>query len=226
MLVRSLLLLATVLAMAGCGTNKVNIENVVEAQKYDPASTARIRIFSGQAVYGGYVVGQTCETYYNVSKKSGIVPPPGWRVVRNHKKEELSSITLRYPSDYQNNVIGMPSSKKVQNINATNGYYDELVIPAGQTFIASLWFGAGKSGCSPAAASFIPQAGKDYEIRFDYTSESYFSPTMCHVGVYELQSAGGPSNVVRELPISTNYCLSDSSGTYHTVTARGDSASQ
>ncbi|MDD2050678.1 hypothetical protein [Pseudomonas putida] len=226
MFVRFILVLVTVFAIAGCGTNKINIENVVEAQKYDPASTARIRIFSGQGIYAGYVVGQTCEEYYNVSKKSGIIPPPGWRVVRDHTKEELSSITLRYPSDYQNNIIGMPGSAKTQNVNTTNGYFDERVMPAGQTFIASLWFGAAKSSCSPASASFIPQAGKDYEVRLDYTKESYLAPTMCHVGVYELQSTGGSSSVTREIPNPTNYCLPDSLGTYHTITTRDNSSSQ
>ncbi|MDH0648631.1 hypothetical protein N5D48_17160 [Pseudomonas sp. GD03858] len=217
---RFYLLLVAVLATAGCGTTKTNVSNLAEAQKYDPASTARIRLITGGGESFGYVGGQSCETYYNVSRKSGIVPPPGWRVVRSHTSEEMIPFSSHYPSDYYNNVIGMPASAKTQRIDATHGYFDERVVPAGQNFIADLSLGTRGSSCSPAPASFTPQAGKDYEVRLDYTAHSYFGPVTCRVGVYELQSAGSVASVTKDVPVAANYCVSDATGTYRTLEAR------
>lgn len=214
------LVFVSVLILAGCGTSKTNVTNSAEAAKYDPASTARVRIVAGSWVWAGYVTGQSCEQYFNVSRNSGIVPPPGWRLARHHEHEELNFFTTHWPSDYQNNVIGMPASSKTQAIDSTDGYYDELVVPAGQTFIAAVSFGAVRAHCYPAPASFVPQSGKDYEVRLDYSQSSYFAPTKCRVGVYELQPAGASSSAAAERPMPADYCVADPAGLYHTLSIK------
>ena len=59
------MLAAGVLILSGCSYNKTNVLNETEATKYDPATTARIRIYSSPEKLAGFVPGKTCEAYHS-----------------------------------------------------------------------------------------------------------------------------------------------------------------
>lgn len=60
-----IMLAAGVLILSGCSYNKTNVRNEAEADKYDPAATARIRLYSSPEKLAGFVPGKTCKAYYN-----------------------------------------------------------------------------------------------------------------------------------------------------------------
>lgn len=59
--------LCIVLNLVACtATTKTNVRNEAEAERFDPASMARIRLITGdQMIKGGYVSGFSCEKFFN-----------------------------------------------------------------------------------------------------------------------------------------------------------------
>ncbi|WP_315809884.1 hypothetical protein [Pseudomonas sp. C9-3] len=207
---RAGLLLVVPLALAGCTFKKTDIQNEAEARKYDSATMARVRLISGQGAYAGFVSGQSCEQYFNVSYRNATVgkAPEGWNPARTAPKGESLDAFGMPPSAYQNNVIGMPASTVTATIDDTRRYYDEHVVPAGQPLIAFVALVTSNSSCSSAPVSFIPQAGKDYEVRQVFKSD--WPRATCRNAVYELGTK-------YETPVSINYCFRDKSGDFRTV---------
>lgn len=209
---RAALLLLAPAVLTGCTFKKTDILNEAEAKKYDPTMMARVRLISGGSSYGGFITGQSCEHYYNVSKKNAAPgkAPEGWVPSRTSPPGESLDIFYMAPSDYQNNVVGMPASTVSSKIDDTRQYYDEHVVPAGQTLISFIASVSSRSSCSSAPVSFVPQAGKDYEIRQVFATD--FPKAYCRNAVFEL-GAG------HESPVVTNYCVTDKSGVSHTASA-------
>lgn len=204
------LLLIVPLAVGGCTFKKTDVQNPAEMAKYDPASTARIRLISGQGAYAGFVSGQSCEQYFNDTYVKALAArerPQGWNPSRIVPSGQSGDIFGMWPSDYQNNVIGMPPSPVSAKIDETRRYFDEHVVPAGQPLIAFVAFVTSGSSCSSAPVSFVPRAGADYEIRQAFQSQTF--KTTCRNEVVELKAG-------EEKPIPPNYCIQDASGDYHT----------
>jgi len=199
--------LLTILVLAGCATTKTDIRNDPEAVKYDPATSARIRIITSPNTQGYFVSGQTCEQFFNVSVRkdaeSDLVTPA-------HPSGGLSGMLTNV---FRNNVIGMPASIATREINSTPRFYDEHVVPAGKPLIVRLYYRDSRLICRPAPRVFTPQPGVDYEFEYLEPENGFFSQYKCTTAFRTLNTQGSTTT---ETPTETAMCIHSPDG-YHTV---------
>lgn len=209
---RKLFFLCIVLNLVACtATTKTNVRNEAEAERFDPASMARIRLITGdQMIKGGYVSGFSCEKFFNEATANRPAEEVGWKPAR----EDSTGIPPLRASDKQNNVIGMPESKATKVINESKFYYDEYAVPANRPLIVRFTMGGpGSVYCSPKPVVFTPQAGKDYELQYEYLRLQNNQPG-CILAVRRLNTIG---TAVLETPIAPQYCSEDGQGGYKTL---------
>lgn len=207
---RPLFPFALAMTLIGCTTTKVDVRNEAEAAKFDPATTARVRVISGDNVQGGFVSGQSCETFYNDSLKRLPLEQSGWKEVH------IDSPGL-FPfreSDKRNSVIGMPASKFSKTINNSPRLYDEYVVAANQPFLAVLYM-AGSISCQPKTLSFTPEPGQNYEMDFQFIKLSTFT-SGCTINLRKIEVAG---NSTTETAIQPQVCVRTEDGLFHTKDA-------
>ncbi|WP_374437846.1 hypothetical protein [Pseudomonas panipatensis] len=198
------ILLGLTLLLAGCATTKTDVRNEAAAAKYNPATMARIRIFTSPNTRGHFISGQTCEQFYNVSLKAG-------------REEDLVTqahtigpgITGILTSDFRNNVIGMPATAASKQINDTPRYFDEHVVPAGKPLIVRLYFRDSRLICRPPPRVFTPEPGADYEFEYLGTAEGVFSQYTCNTEFRKLDQQG---STTVEIPTETALCVSGPGG--------------
>jgi hypothetical protein len=200
-----------VIGLAGCATTKTDIRNEPEADKYDPATTARIRLITGEGSQGGYVTGQSCETFYDPSNVGKSHAQIGWNDAHPHS----AGIYPWRDSDIRNLVIGIPSSKASRGINETRLQYDEYIVPANKPLIVSLLAWSSAVSCRPKPISFIPEPGHDYEFQLEMVKLSTFRGG-CVIGARQLASLGAGTPTI-ELPLMPEICLIGADGKTRTV---------
>lgn len=198
-----------IFALAGCGTQKINVINQAEASKFNPATSARLRLVSGEGALGGFVSGQKCETYFNETTFLFPQGRSGW--VNAHIKTN-SEPPLREP-DTQNSVIGMPETAATTSINSSKRYYDEYVVPANQPVITGASMDGSKGTCTPTPVLFTPEPGADYEISYQFVQNGLFS-TGCQTHVRKLSKTG---SIATEAPVFPKFCAKNDKGRYVTV---------
>lgn len=125
---------------------------------YDPVTMARVRIYTGSpSLEASYSTGYSCE---ELSKELPVKPlnrpGPNARLQRVQHYSKLS--------------IGMPSSWRLSDGTAPNEKYSEMVVLAGKPFVVDIK-NIGGVLCMPAALTFIPEPGVDYEAYFLATVE-------------------------------------------------------
>lgn len=207
---RQLLPLALALTLIGCTTTKIDVRNEAEAARFDPATTARVRVISGDNVQGNFVSGQSCEKFFNDSVKRLPIEQSGWKDVH---VDSPGLFPFRY-SDKQNSVIGMPASKVSKTINNSPRLYDEYVVAANQPFIVLLGM-AGSISCSPKPMTFIPEPGQNYEVQFQFIKLSTFT-SGCTIELRKLEVVG---NNTTETDIQPQVCFRSEDGLFHTMDA-------
>lgn len=150
---------------AGCTSSPV---------KYDLEKEARIRVFHDVGVY--MYPNKTC---YSEDKSEAIHASAG-------------GFSMLVP----NQKIGMPPS---ENMGRS---YHEFLIRAGEPLTLEMHYAVQMTtpgqkitnSCGPIGATFVPQAGKDYEAAM------IFNGGYCKVGVSELQAV--PSKPSKPIPIT------------------------
>lgn len=208
-------------ALQGCTHyDKTNIRNDVEAAKYDPASTARIRVFSSPEVTGSYQANASCEQYRPFYTKEGSPLTVSFRDRRSTKQYILwRNVDLlgMVEEDYINRTIDIPASQTTEALKHDRLGYNEYVIPAGKPTVMDLGFHAvyehGSSRCSPKPVVLVPEAGKDYEVRFA-TEEINWLTNGCRITVSEL-SGTAPLKTMQ--PVKTSMCVLGDGYTFKTV---------
>jgi hypothetical protein len=172
----------------------------VESQHYDPNNSARIRLF-----------GQNQKpSSMEVQMGQGADAKPVQITVGGSFGDAFGSF-LRVT---KNESIGIAETENTRNLAARNGilskaFYREFVIPAGRpvkvrnsfiglTSVTPLAGGGSitqqQGSCSSGTVSFVPQAGKDYEVGF------YKFAGACSVVVFDIQTVDGKTTLV-PLPV-------------------------
>lgn len=205
---RQLLPLALSLTLIGCATSKVDVRNEAEAARYDPVTSARVRLITGDNAHGAYFNGQSCEKFMNETFKGGSPEESGWKMAHS----DSSGIYPFRDSDHRNSVVGMPASQTSRNINSTTKQFDEYVVQANKPFLAVFGM-VGSIACSPKPVSFIPQPGQDYEMQLKIVKLSTFSAG-CIVELNKLSVVG---NNTLETPVPKQFCAKGADGAFHTM---------
>lgn len=206
---RQLFPLALAVALAGCSTTKTDIRNDAEMSKYDPATTARVRLITGDTTKGAFTTGQTCEQFFDNVIKNRPKDPDGLIQAHVHSP----GLEPFRASDRQNTVIGMPASKATKIINSTAKVYDEHVVPANKPFIAVFSMGGPSLYCVPKPVVFTPQPGESYELQYQPVGISTFKAG-CIVAVRKL-IANAAATV--ETPMTPQICARLPDGTTKAV---------
>ncbi|KPG98864.1 hypothetical protein [Pseudomonas sp. RIT-PI-r] len=173
---KAALIISACLFASGCA-QIVPVVNEAEQQKYDPASTARIRVYSNPNIRASYTPGKSCEEYKanadaEVSRKKGQVNLLGMS-----------------PGQYENEVIGMRPSWHSAHLSYREKY-SELVLPAGVPTVISIISFQGVM-CNAPARSFTPRAGKDYEAYLAFQTK-HAALGICQVVIQELSDRETP----------------------------------
>jgi hypothetical protein len=122
------------------------------ATPYDPATSARIRIYGNNGQPSGIRIGQDC------SSTEEPTPAYGYTLA-----DKLGS-TL---GQHNNHSIGMPASWRTQH-PAWGDSYSEFVIPAGKPSVIKMELVTEQVSCMALARLLVPQAGQDYEAYLMY----------------------------------------------------------
>lgn len=186
----SVLLVA--LFIHGCSYSKVSVKNEVEAAKYDPVSTARVRVFSSPESVASYYPGLSCTE----AKRVGSKEANPLRVYENKERYILgrkADLLGMKVEDYRNTTIGMPASEATQELEKDRLAYSEVVVPAGMSSVFSMFYSVNdqnvRAYCYPPSVSISPRAGADYEVRL-ILDQKAFGRSSCHVSVKELSGEG------------------------------------
>ncbi|MDM3886031.1 hypothetical protein QSV36_10515 [Pseudomonas sp. BCRC 81390] len=213
-----IMLAAGVLILSGCSYNKTNVRNETEAAKYDPATTARIRIYSSPEKLAGFVPGKTCEAYHN-HPVNGELQGMIW--TREHDRNQRyilwrdTDLLGMQAEDYRNRVIGIPATAHTEAVKTDRLGYDEFVIPANQPVLVKIMYvEQNGSYCYPPDIQFVPKAGQDYEASLEFHKQSFIS-SKCSIDLVALSGAGSQQETT---PVSTSFCGNDGHGRYFTVT--------
>jgi hypothetical protein len=146
---------------------------------YDPATQARVRILTGNGTgVGNFWKNSSCYSY--------SLPDPANRVRVN---EGLWG-ELKYSSTSV--VIGMPPSpRKGMRPDGLDfkDFIKEYVVDANEPLTVGLAYGNGYVSCSPPEATFVPQAGQDYDAFLDWKDR------FCWVAVHRIDGRGSDDPV-------------------------------
>lgn len=193
------LLLLLAIGLTGCSSTKIDVRNEAEAAKFNPTDTARIRLFTGDSIRGGFAVGHSCESFFNKANEDASKASIGW------KDAHVDTPGL-YPwreSDSRNFVIGIPPSKASRRINDTTQQYDEHVVPANKPIIIDLYYWNSAASCRAKPVTFTPEPGRDYEFNVEMYKISTFSAG-CVIKARRLEVIDGAT---MELPLLPNFCV-------------------
>ncbi|MFA4914626.1 MAG: hypothetical protein WC590_13415 [Burkholderiaceae bacterium] len=185
MKVKILIVTTLALMLSACATTQLP----ATSQHYDPSDSARIRLFGQNGKPAIMTVevspGKTVEV--NVGGGAG---------------DAFGSLLGTVKSE----SIGISDTQNTENLQQGRGilskvFYREFVIPAGRQVQVKNAFigltnvtpnpGAGittihkQGSCQSQVVSFVPQAGKDYEVG------SYKTGAQCSVMVFEIQQQQG-----------------------------------
>lgn len=211
-------LAAGVLILSGCGYNKTNVRNETEAAKYDPATTARIRIYSSPEKLAGFVPGKTCEAYHNHPVNGtlqGMIDSRTYDPKQQYILWRKVDLLGMKAEDYQNRVIGIPVTVRAEALKTDRLGYDEFVIPANQPVLVDISYSDHNGGyCYPPDIQFVPKAGQDYEASLEFHKQSFIS-SKCSINLVALSGSGSQQETS---PVSTSFCGNDGHGRYFTVT--------
>jgi hypothetical protein len=206
----ALLLIAT--SLIGCTSTKTDVRNEAEAARYNPATTARLRIVTGEGNDGSFVSGKMCEQLFDaprinpwVSMVTGKTTPQTSTPAQAPREVFFA---LR-PFNHQNMIIGMPPSTTTRTIDSTRLVYDEHVVPAGQPLIVRMEHSDTAVRCNPPPRIFMPEAGQDYEAQYRIAANK------CSIEVQLLESS---NDNVQETPLLAGVCSYGPNGAYRTIT--------
>lgn len=202
---KHLALLCIALCLAGCSTTKTDVRNESRAAQYDPTTSARVRIISGEQTFGRFIAGQTCEVLFNETLKSLPKGSNPWIAAR---PDDPAWFPMSRKTDYQNNTIGMPQSNASRTINESKHFYDEHVVPANQPVIVVMSLWSTQLSCYPPAVAITPKPGEDYEIALEYSQGA------CYTAIRKLAQLG---TATIEVPVSPAICRKDNEGKTHTI---------
>ncbi|MDF3933105.1 hypothetical protein [Pseudomonas citronellolis] len=189
------LLISTAL-LSACTTGKVN---ETEKAKYDPTTTARIRVFVKPEQTAAISVGGRCEDK-SAYKGFDVIP---------QKKLRTMSVTDLFNIGFWGHYyesIGMTPSWHSGNLSREE-MYGEFVIPAGQQTAVNLSFGNPMHGpsCVPPTRVFVPEAGKEYEAYFAvFSKPGALAINLCRVVVQELS----PRESAPDAEVKGGVCVS------------------
>lgn len=172
-------------------------------RRYQPQESARVRLF-GQHGQPSVMVVQTGRASEDSTLKVNV------------GGGSLADVLGSMLGAVRNEGIGIAETENTRNLKKRNSifskaYYREFVIPGGKplqlenafsgmacaatNFSAVQFIFRQRSGASHAV-SFIPQAGKDYEV------STYKNGESCTVMVYEIQGRRGGTRLV---PVPVDY---------------------
>lgn len=140
-----LLALFPILLLSGCGST--SHERSIQDHPYDPANSARIRLYGNNGLLAEINPGQACDS----SKE-----PLG--AYGQSFADKINS-TL---GQHTKRSVGMPISWKSAHLSYGESY-SEFVIPAGKPSVVRTRLLTAEVRCAPDARVFVPEAGKDYE---------------------------------------------------------------
>ncbi|MEP9320316.1 hypothetical protein ABKS89_24445 [Pseudomonas sp. LABIM340] len=195
------------LALAGCATKKTDVRNEAEIAKFDPETTARIRLITGDGVKGGFASGLTCETVLSGSSSRDLRIHDAWRQAHL----DGPGIAPWRDTDSQNTSVGVPASSASKEINSTRKQYDEYVVPANQTLIVQL-AAVGSYTCDPSPLLVTPEPGRNYEFQLEYFLQGISGK--CAISAKKLDDLAG---VTVEVPLRTKLCSRAQDGKFVTV---------
>lgn len=81
--------------------------------------------------------------------------------------------------------LGIPKT------DVTPSLYDEYYVDAGKPVLLSLSFPTYHGGCTLTFGTFVPEAGKDYEVVGNVQSGGFFKNGYCMANVYEVVKGDG-----------------------------------
>lgn len=188
---------------AGMISRGIQTNLPVLRQRYLPQESARIRLF-GHDDSPSIIVVQTGRR----SGQGAVKVKVGGRSLADKLRAMRGAI--------QNKSIGMAKSENTRNLKHRNGMfsracYREFVAPGGRPLqVENAFLGAASSAMAFAGVqfifeprggfsdtvSFVPQAGKDYEVM------TYRHGDTCSVMVYEIQQL---ADEIRLVPIPVSY---------------------
>lgn len=194
-LVGSFLVVCT-MTLTGC----VTTEMPAESQHYNPEHSARIRLF-GQ---NGKPTIMTVQSGQGADAKSVEINVGGG----------IGDAFGSMLGMSKNDGIGIPQTESTRSLADQNGilskaFYREFVIPANKSVqvnnayiglaTAAPALGPGwvyqEGSCTSKKVSFVPRAGKDYEV------DSYKTGNGCYVVVFEVRVSDGKTALV---PVKAN----------------------
>lgn len=213
-----LILTAGAMLLVGCSSyEKTNLRNEAEAAKYDPTSSARIRIYSAPEKQAVYIPGKSCEAHYNHPENGRLQGSIATRTYDPKQRYILwRTVDLlgMKAEDYQNRVIGIPATTHTEAVKTDRLGYNEFVIPAHQPVLVYISYKADNGYCYPPTIQFVPEAGKDYEASLEFHKQNFYS-SKCSI---ELVTLSGAGSLQETHPVSTSICHPDGNGRYSTVT--------
>lgn len=198
MKIKLLSVFALTFFLAGCATT----EMPADTQHYNPDTSARIRLF-GQNGRPSIMIVQIGRGNDVKTEEINVGGGAG---------DAFSSML----GISKNNSIGIPGTENTKNLANQNGilskaFYREFVIPANRPVkVENAYIGLAnitpmsaqggshyyqEGSCTSNMVSFVPQAGKDYEVG------SYLTRNGCSVMVFEIQKDGEKTMLI---PIKLN----------------------
>ncbi|NWC95332.1 MULTISPECIES: hypothetical protein [unclassified Pseudomonas] len=193
----------TCLMLGACSYTKTTLPNDQEAARYDPATSARVRIFTSPEFIGSYQPGQSCAQLNTHAANRGLIDTTVYKHQESYMLWRTVDLRGMQPENYQNNVIGMPPSQATQRLQTDRLSYSEFVLPAGKPSVVQVRYSAPDGSCDAPPVMFEPQAGKDYEVSMQFSKDGFIATARCQVNVVAL---GGEAAVKQSAPVATKPC--------------------
>ena len=189
----TLSIFALTTTLFGCATTELP----ATSQNYNPSNSARIRLF------GQNQKPSIMEVQMDQNENS--------RPVKINVGGGLGDAFGSFVGATKSDSIGMAETENTRNLASKDGllskaFYREFVIPAGrQVKVYSSFIGLSTSypmastdtavtyrqrSCTSGTVSFVPQAGKDYEVGFNNNGN------VCSVVVFDIQTIEGKTTLV------------------------------
>lgn len=155
--------------LAACSTS-----SSLTAPKYDPKTSARIRVFGQNAIGIRLYPGKTCMPWDD----DGVIKASG----------SIRQSWQSFIGTAESTSIGMPSTERLRqrrDQRFAKEFYNEYVLNASGPVVISMGFDGSSPHmwrhCNPPAVMFSPEAGKDYEASLVLAGK------YCYVSLDEIQ---------------------------------------
>ena len=187
---KPLFVVCSVALLAACASNAPVVQE--DSTSYDCSTQARVRLYGQNQKGTTMVSGIDCEAEDQQARRGHKV-----NVVRNLKDAFGSLVGM-----VKSHSLGIPETVYSKNIGQMNGllsqaFFREYTVPAGKTVnVQDAYIGSRnvmttpsetiiyeEGSCRSRMASFVPQAGHDYEV-------IGLSGRRCGVAVYEVGTQG------------------------------------